>query len=226
MIQRSRECGTEYHEAAMATMAGPVCSCGTFAIGTCTVCDIPVCGNCSRMTAGKRLCTAHATKAANESRESKERQARETAQAAEQKTIRERDRREGQLDELKRIVDELVAMGAPEATNFVSEHSGRFSSRSLGRGWVVSSVSVHNAAQSDSYRPSPAFTDQGGLGFTLDKRWVRVSRHKKPRGDKVFVSSYYEHPDGKSNLGVTFSKVDYGAALSALKEVAARHGIS
>jgi hypothetical protein len=54
---QSLTCGFEYHEVAGGNVAAPTaCECGTFAIGVCTTCGKPVCGNHSSVRDGKRLC--------------------------------------------------------------------------------------------------------------------------------------------------------------------------
>lgn len=40
-----------------------LCACSTFAIGLCSKCRAPVCGDHSRLVSGERLCQAHAAKA-------------------------------------------------------------------------------------------------------------------------------------------------------------------
>lgn len=54
-------CGVEYPEGTVPE-GTPSCACGTFAIGACGQCSRPVCGGCSTMRGGRRLCTedAHA----------------------------------------------------------------------------------------------------------------------------------------------------------------------
>lgn len=47
-------CGHRYHAGQPGT--GQVCSCGTFAIGLCQDCGNPVCGDCSLIVSGQRLC--------------------------------------------------------------------------------------------------------------------------------------------------------------------------
>lgn len=50
------ECGTEYQEG---TGTGPPsCVCGTFAIGRCFLCVNPVCGEHSKLSSGRRLCSS------------------------------------------------------------------------------------------------------------------------------------------------------------------------
>lgn len=48
-------CGHRYQAGRPGTAR--VCSCGTFAIGLCQDCGDPVCGDCSLMVGGQRLCT-------------------------------------------------------------------------------------------------------------------------------------------------------------------------
>lgn len=40
-----------------ASSHAPVCECGTYAIGECAECDIPVCGDCSGLWGPRRLCS-------------------------------------------------------------------------------------------------------------------------------------------------------------------------
>ena len=51
-------CGQRYQEGAPASAAA--CSCGTFAIGMCTTCGIPVCGDHSWLVDQHRYCNVHA----------------------------------------------------------------------------------------------------------------------------------------------------------------------
>ena len=50
-------CGRRYHETP-GTAAQSLCDCGTFAIGLCTQCHRPVCGDCSALHQGSRWCAA------------------------------------------------------------------------------------------------------------------------------------------------------------------------
>jgi hypothetical protein len=52
-------CATRYHEAAGGGST-LLCGCSTFAIGVCAQCATPVCGDCSRVLQGHRLCNEHA----------------------------------------------------------------------------------------------------------------------------------------------------------------------
>lgn len=42
------------------------CACGTFAVGRCAECRIPICSDCSRRVGSVRLCSEHALAAAFE----------------------------------------------------------------------------------------------------------------------------------------------------------------
>lgn len=58
MIPQGRRCGHRYADGIPGT-ATLTCSCGTFAIGLCTDCGQPVCGDCGDIFNGKRRCGDH-----------------------------------------------------------------------------------------------------------------------------------------------------------------------
>lgn len=89
-------CRTEYHEATagLGSQMSSKCACGTYAIGECADCGTPVCGNCSRMRGGVRLCGTHFNAAlqleqAAKARAHEEKQAREDAARREAVRVRE-----------------------------------------------------------------------------------------------------------------------------------------
>jgi hypothetical protein len=58
-VSSSETCGRDYQEASASVASMPQCTCGTFAVGTCSTCSAPVCGLHSDVFDGRRLCTFH-----------------------------------------------------------------------------------------------------------------------------------------------------------------------
>lgn len=83
------------------------CSCGTFAVGRCAECQMPVCVDCSKRVDGRRLCTRHATAAiaeATKQRRAAEHQAElQRAAAASQKLAEEKQRLQRIADPFERL---------------------------------------------------------------------------------------------------------------------------
>jgi len=98
----SRVCLQRYHEGAAAS--GEECRCGTFAIGRCARCNLPVCGDHSRLVGKVRLCDEHA----------KEAQRDEAATAAERARAVEKRSAEARL--IQETIDQtLLDLPAKEA---------------------------------------------------------------------------------------------------------------
>ncbi len=57
-INRSGPCGHRFHADSRREAAGNYCTCGTYAIGVCAECRVPVCGDHSDLLGGRRLCSA------------------------------------------------------------------------------------------------------------------------------------------------------------------------
>lgn len=92
-------CRTEYHEAPVGggAQVSSRCACGTYAIGECAECGTPVCGNCSRMHRGSRLCGVHFNVALQVEQMATAR-AREEQQAREEELHRAKVRAREQLE--------------------------------------------------------------------------------------------------------------------------------
>lgn len=77
----------------MASGGLALCSCGTYAIGQCQRCEQQVCGGCSMMSAGARVCRAHVA---------------EDRRRSEERAEAERLKREAAVREQERLADELA----------------------------------------------------------------------------------------------------------------------
>lgn len=149
-------CLARYQEAD-ALMPVAKCSCGTFAIGVCVECDSPVCGDCSAIYKGRRLCRSCLGVARQAERQVK--------QDADRAKIRKDE--EDRADRLRRLEAAVAAArsslkqrGVPtEQVAVLATRSFRSSGglsghayetrepyfyieRELGRGWLVTSAFV------------------------------------------------------------------------------------
>jgi hypothetical protein len=84
--QSLRPCGHRYHEGT--PQGGQLCSCGTYAIGVCLRCSVPVCGDCSQLVSTERLCSRHAQQVLVEAQQ---RAQREAAAATRREHVNHRD---------------------------------------------------------------------------------------------------------------------------------------
>jgi hypothetical protein len=100
VIQTTRECGKTYVESG--GLPGPVCPCGTFAIGLCKKCSRPICGIHSGMWYDARLCGDHY----QEKQAERERLRQLEQQAA---IVAERERREKEKQERQRAQEDRAA---------------------------------------------------------------------------------------------------------------------
>jgi hypothetical protein len=149
-------CFVRYQEAD-ALMSVAKCSCGTFAIGICARCDSPVCGDCSAIYGGRRLCRGCLG------------MARQAERQAEQDAARTKKRKEEQdrADRLRRLEAAVAAArsslkqrGVPteqvatlatrsfHSSGGLSGHAYEtrepyfYIERELGSGWLVTSEFV------------------------------------------------------------------------------------
>jgi hypothetical protein len=103
-VSSSSVCGNTYAEAGEGSpMNTATCSCGTFAIGICTECGEPVCGNCSVVSGGKRIHRTLARKRAAAQADLAAQATRVTEEARE----REREEDEAALQAVKDRVFEI-----------------------------------------------------------------------------------------------------------------------
>jgi hypothetical protein len=104
-VWASAICGTTYPEAGDGTQRiGATCACGTFAIGICTECGEPVCGNCSVMAGGKRV---HRSTGRARAKEKADREAKVELAIAEDRERRRRD----EEDAVERAKSRIAALG-------------------------------------------------------------------------------------------------------------------
>jgi hypothetical protein len=97
VIRSMRECGNEYAEGT--GMPGPICACGTFAIGLCKECSRPICGIHSGMWEGVRLCGDHYHKERNERDGQLQREQQARNAAIQERQARERQERQRAIEE-------------------------------------------------------------------------------------------------------------------------------
>jgi hypothetical protein len=82
-------CGFRYQEGT-ASIGGPQCACGMYAVGTCVICSVPVCGQHANMLNNRVLCPEHAREEAKAEAERK----RIAAERAETDRLRRKAERE------------------------------------------------------------------------------------------------------------------------------------
>lgn len=123
-----RTCHHRYHEGDEAVSSDPaLCRCNTFAIGQCTECGVPVCGDHSDLWDEHRVCLDHLAYFI-EIRLAERTQAEEKRRSATNEW--QRDRR-GQIT---RCIEALRAAGSPGAVVFLDKMRGAPTER----GWYIS----------------------------------------------------------------------------------------
>jgi hypothetical protein len=187
-------CRHRYHEQqgdGMVDLA--VCSCGTFAIGRCLDCDRPVCGDCSSVYGGRRLCgnclrvvqqregaerSAEQARQATRNAEAAARRAAEAASAerAHAEKVRAREGGPGvptpaalasRRRELERLVGRFRGASGPSAGGFWGAAVGWFV------GITVAYFVITSAARGQDGVPGAVFaTTYVGIGVVALLIWL------------------------------------------------------
>jgi hypothetical protein len=216
-------CNATYQEGAQS--GGPMCACGTFAIGVCQECGEPRCGSCSVMAEGRRVCVTHVVERRDRALAEQERR-RSAEEAA------ERDRRSSheaeRHDAIRSIEALVVAMHAAGSPGSVKMR--RFGERRLGRplrGWWIGSASVWYAGTGPNSwsEGSTAETRHHDVGITTACEWVQAAGAGKNRRSVVTPAGQFLH-EGVDRGDFKAERLDVISCLATLRRICEQHGVT
>lgn len=176
-------CATQYQEGDAAS-SGPLCSCGTFAVGVCQTCGQPVCGYCSSMVSGVRECNAHVAERA--AREAEEREQERKASVARGRARYEqmqpaKDPEVSRAELLKVHIPAVLAAGVPTvAIDAAGLSDGNRFKRT--DGWIVvererwepGGITFSDSHRDGSFTNSPPRTLTERFGVTTGGQVLQI----------------------------------------------------